>query len=133
MASVLPALPRLDKAPWLLAQTQSAAEHADLSAQVSQLLARNEQLHAERIKSLEGDVMTLKRESSEGTAQHRALKTQIKEVGDGLAAHKKEVRRASDQTEMRYEAYDEACAAFAQALKIANPVAAALSSAAAAL
>ena len=77
--------------------------------------------------------MTLKRESSEGTAQHRALKTQIKEVGDGLAAHKKEVRRASDQTEMRYEAYDEACAAFAEALKMANPVAAALSSAAAAL
>ena len=89
--------------------------------------------HADRLKSLEGDLMALKRESAEGTAQQRALKAQIKEVGDGLAAHKKEVRRAGDQTEMRYEAYDEACAAFAQALKIANPVAAALSSAAAAL
>ena len=87
----------------------------------------------ERLKSIEGDVMTLKRESSDGNAQQRALKGQIKEVGDALTAHKKEVRRVNDQTEMRYEAYDEACAVFAQALKLANPVAAALSSAAAAL
>ena len=88
---------------------------------------------ADKLKGLEGDLMGLKRESSEASTQQRSLKASIKEVGDGLSAHKKEVRRTNDQNDMRYEAYDEACAAFAEALKMANPVAAALSSAAAAL
>ena len=88
---------------------------------------------ADKLKGLEGDLMGFKRESSEASAQQRSLKASIKEVTDGLSAHKKEVRRTNDQNDMRYEAYDEACAAFAEALKMANPVAAALSSAAAAL
>ena len=48
-------------------------------------------------------------------------------------AHKQQARASFDELEVRCEAYDDAIAMFAEALKLANPVAAAMSRAAAAL
>ena len=75
----------------------------------------------------------LRKEGAEHSASLRQLKTSLKEVGDGLGAHKREVRRDHAALDARNEAYDAAFGTLAEHLKIANPVAAALGAAAAAL
>ena len=89
--------------------------------------------HAERLSALEADATSLRKEGSEQAAGVRQLKSQIKEVSDGLTAHKREARRNREALDQRCEAYDAGIASFAEHLKIANPVAAVLSAAAAAL
>ena len=58
--------------------------------------------HAERIKSIEGDATNLRKDVSEQTATVRGLKGTIKEVGDGLTAHKRESRRALDARRLNH-------------------------------
>lgn len=89
--------------------------------------------HAERIKALEGDATALRKDGSEHSASLRQLKAVIKEVGDGLSAHKRDTRRVHEGLDNRCEAYDAAIGTLAEHCKIPNPVAAALGEAAAAL
>ena len=89
--------------------------------------------HADRLKSLESDGMTARKEGGELTATLRQLKSGMKEVSDGLGAHKRETRRNLDAIDVRCEAYDTAVGSFAEKLKMPNPVAAALDAAHSAL
>ena len=89
--------------------------------------------HADRLQGLEDDSTSLRRAGSEATASLRQMKSGLKEVSDGLSAHKRDARRTHDALDSRCEAYDDAIGTIAEHLKIPNPVAAALGAAAAAL
>ena len=89
--------------------------------------------HADRLKSLEGDATTMQKANSEHTAALKQLKHGLKECETGLAGFKRDARKQADAADMRSEAVDQAIGVLSEHLKVANPLAAALGMAAAAL
>ena len=88
--------------------------------------------HADRLRSCEGELSSLKQEGAAAAAQSRALKAGSKEAGEAVSAHKQQVRRQLDEMDRRHVELEEAIGSLADALKLANPLAAGFSSAAAA-
>ena len=122
------------------------AEHASLHDETRQLESscaalRDDQAaskatigrQAERLRGLEEEVAGLRRESTEMASSARALKSGLKDAVDRQKASEQKLHRQIDAIEVRHDGYDEAIATFAEALKLANPLAESLSRAAAAL
>ena len=89
--------------------------------------------HADQLRSLETDLSGLRRESAETASGTRALKSGLKDAVERQKASEQKLRKQLDAIDVRHEGYDDAIASFADALKLANPLAEGLSRAAAAL
>ena len=63
----------------------------------------------------------------------RALKSGLKDAAEKQKTSEQKVRKQLDQVDHRHEAYDGAFATLSEALKLANPLSAGMSRAAAAL
>ena len=88
---------------------------------------------AERLKSAESDISGLRRDGAEAAAGARKLTAGLKDVVDKQKQGEQKLRKNLDSIEVRHEAYDQAFSSFAEALKLANPLAKGLARAAAAL
>ena len=75
------------------------------------------------MKGMDKDMVELKQETSQVSAQLRAVKSAVKDATDAVNMHKTQTRRSVDDIEKRHEAYNRAIAIFADLLKVANPVA----------
>lgn len=93
----------------------------------------NLQKQGERLKNVEGDVSNLRREGAEMASTTRALKSGLKDAAEKQKTSEQKVRKQLDQVDHRHEAYDGAFATLSEALKLANPLSAGMSRAAAAL
>jgi chromosome segregation ATPase len=90
---------------------------------------RHEQArHAERLRTAEGGLDALRQELSAANAQARLVKSAGREAADQIEAQKQFVRRAMERFDKRHDAFDQAIAVLADALKIADPLTATLSS-----
>jgi len=78
---------------------------------------------ADWMKGMEKDMVELKQETSQASAQLRSVKVAIKDATDAVNMHKAQTRRSVDDIEKRHEAYNRAVAIFADLLKVSNPIA----------
>jgi chromosome segregation ATPase len=129
-----------------LLATSTEAEHERLREATQQLETSTSALredanvakltlsrHSDQLRSLETDLGGLRRESAETASGMRALKSGLKDAVDRQKASEQKVRKQLDAIDVRHEGYDDAIASFADALKLANPLAEGLGRAAAAL
>ena len=112
---------------------QEAARRLDEQAEAA-VTARLAATHlADRVLVSEGEVGELRQEVVNAGSVARSMRAATKDVSDSLSAHKATLKKAVADIDNRHEAYDLAIGTFAEALKIPNPVAVALSMAAAAV
>ena len=75
----------------------------------------------------------LRNECTEVLSASRTAKASVKECSESLGAQKALLRKTVDEMHRRHETYDQAFGSFAEALRVPNPIASALSMAAAAV